>query len=523
MNSGIAGMTTNPMAMLLGLGVKVSNATPAASGEFGELLCLFPQMASLEDILPGEAVSGEVPKTASDAQSLGNFTVTIPQDMAQMLGLGTISSSGTTAGNESESTMQVQAELLTAGTENDQIVYLKILPTEAVDGTALSAATEEVDANANDQGVILPIRLRTVEQNGDQLTADADLLTAAGKDVSVRIRLELSGNLEANQSLVQNSSADKTVTSESVPAASQAKLTQLLGDLNVSSMAIEYNADATTKGSNLMSTSTLFSETTPIFRKVSGLKITSAATVDSQKTTGVETPNLVSTVTSAKIDSKLTNLQMKSEDTTADLTDTSDSKSDLSAVIDSVTSNGKEAALKDAGLTEKAVSASTSTTGFSSSSSSSTATTSDTATVRFFDLDHKLDQLKSNSGQRIKIQLVPAQLGKMELTIASQRGQVTVNLALDSVQAKQAVEKNLNQLESQLAASGIKVDNFQITVNQSSKGNAFAQYQNSYQQSGFSDQKRDGSSNYQAYTQKQLNEFNLTEADFAKVMVNCLA
>lgn len=523
MNSGITGMTTNPMAMLLGLGVKVSNGTQAVSDKFGELLGLFPQIASPENLLPGEIVSGEVPKVPSNTQSLGNLTVTIPQDIAQMLGLGTVSSPETTEGSVSESTVQAQAELLTAGTGNDQIVYLKFLSTEAANGIALSAASKGMDTSNGDQGVILPIRLRTVEQNGNQLVADADLLTAAGKDVSVRIRLELSGNLEANQGLIQSSNADKTVMSESVPAASQVKLTQLLGDLNVTSVAIERSADAAADMPGLIPTSTLLSETTPVFCKASGLKITSAAQVEPQKAATTEAPSIIPAVMSVKTDSKLTNLQAKSKNTDSGLSETPDPTRNSSAVVDEVTSNGKEVAFKDAGLTGKAASASTSTAEFSALSSSSKSTTSDTAPARFFDLDYKLDQLKTNSGQKIKIQLVPAQLGKMELTIVSQRGQVTVNLALDSMQAKQAVEKNLNQLESQLAASGVKVDNFQISVNQSSKGSAFAQYQNAYQQAGFSGKKRENSGGYQMYTQRQLNELNATGADFAKVMVNCLA
>jgi len=144
-----------------------------------------------------------------------------------------------------------------------------------------------------------------------------------------------------------------------------------------------------------------------------------------------------------------------------------------------------------------------------------------TQAVRFYDLDQKIGQLKRNPGQSIRIQLVPSNLGQMEVSIASYRGQVTVNLTVESEQARQAVEKNLTQLEHQLASSGVKVDQFQVTVNQPAKTLAFAQAEQAYQGSFGSRQGR----GYQdsSRSQKLMQKFTPGGPSFETVMVNCLA
>jgi len=150
-------------------------------------------------------------------------------------------------------------------------------------------------------------------------------------------------------------------------------------------------------------------------------------------------------------------------------------------------------------------------------------TTEYSARVRFYDLDSKLDQLKRNPGQVIRIQLVPAKLGKMDLSIISHRGLVTVRLTLDSLAAKQAVERNLFQLENRLTASGIRVDNFQISVDQSSKEEHFAGHYYSRQHGGHDNPHYSGDNRRHMFDQRRMNQFNLTGARFDQVMVNCLA
>jgi flagellar hook-length control protein FliK len=109
----------------------------------------------------------------------------------------------------------------------------------------------------------------------------------------------------------------------------------------------------------------------------------------------------------------------------------------------------------------------------------------------------------------------------MEVSIASFRGQVTVNLTVDSEQARQAVEKNLTQLERQLMSSGVKVDQFQVNVSQSAKSHAFAQNEH-YFQGGFNGRQGRG---YQQPTrsQKLMQQFAPSGPSFETVMVNCLA
>jgi flagellar hook-length control protein FliK len=148
----------------------------------------------------------------------------------------------------------------------------------------------------------------------------------------------------------------------------------------------------------------------------------------------------------------------------------------------------------------------------------------DLSQVRFYNLDQKLDQLKSNPGQKINIQLVPARLGKMELSVINHRGIVTVQLTLESMQARQSVERNLGQLERHLASSGIRVDSFQLHVNQPLRGGSFAHFQQHYDQprDGFNNRQDHGRQQY-AQEQRQMRRFGLSDNGFAQTMINCLA
>ena len=120
-------------------------------------------------------------------------------------------------------------------------------------------------------------------------------------------------------------------------------------------------------------------------------------------------------------------------------------------------------------------------------------------------------------------QLVPSSLGRMELSIASNRGIVTVNLALDSVQAKQTVERNISQLENRLASSGIKVDNFHITVHQPNKNDAAGQQYHPYQQGNRSGNQQQNGYARQQFGKSLAQRFAGSDLNFDKVMVNCLA
>jgi flagellar hook-length control protein FliK len=143
--------------------------------------------------------------------------------------------------------------------------------------------------------------------------------------------------------------------------------------------------------------------------------------------------------------------------------------------------------------------------------------------AQFFDLDHKLEQIKANPGTQIRIQLMPSQLGKMDLSIFSHRGLVTVKLSLGSMQAKQAVEGSLAQLESQLSAAGIKVDSFQIQVSQMSKEEATHQQYNPYSQGESSGRRHKGADRQLMNNHGRLHNFSLSDKTFEQTMVNCLA
>ena len=111
--------------------------------------------------------------------------------------------------------------------------------------------------------------------------------------------------------------------------------------------------------------------------------------------------------------------------------------------------------------------------------------------------------------------MIPVKLGKMDLTIAANRGIITVKLMVNSIAAKTALESNLGQLESQLASAGIKVDNLQVTVNQSSRQESYAGYQNQHQSSGFFDQNSRQNLWRNRYHQNTTGNRNNPELDFS--------
>jgi len=64
----------------------------------------------------------------------------------------------------------------------------------------------------------------------------------------------------------------------------------------------------------------------------------------------------------------------------------------------------------------------------------------------------------------MQIQLKPEFLGKLDLSISSENGQVTARFNAENYRVKEVIEANLNQLRDALAEQGVKVDQLQVNV-----------------------------------------------------------
>lgn len=498
MHSQLMGPVVNPLDMILGMGNSAPAGQPVGGVEFGQLLDFSMPLSakSIEGF-----VAGDITQLPVGIETAGMITVQIPQSMLESLGLhsGTQPSTNLTETGQTEPHIAIPAELLVAGDGKGDTVYLKLQTDMIGDKAELNLP----DAKENGREMLLPMRLRTVEQVGDRLIADAELQGAAGKDTSIRLRLELAGNTSGNQGL--NWSAMEESVDRSA-AGKPGQMAKLLGDLGVKLIVIENveNGSSTTLQS-------ILPETAPVFKKANGIKIAgqpganiavteSALAGENGDVVKVDQPSLINTEVKGLTGEKTGGNKIVSA-RTGEPTDFGDRLAALSSNPAIATETGSVTAVESQATEQK----------------------SEPSSVRFYDLDRKLDQLKQNPGQKIRVQLAPSKLGRMELSIASHRGVVTVNLVVESTQTRQAVERSLAQLESRMAASGIKVDSFQVTVNQSSRGESFAGNYSQQQQSGFAGNGQQGGRQKGNFLQNQLRRFETAGVGFDQVLVNCLA
>ena len=500
MHSQLMAPAANPLDMILGMGGTVPANQPVGGDKFSQMLGLSKPLSA--ETMEG-LVAGENPQLPAGLESAGMITVQLPPSLLESLGLQTGTdpqpSLTPTAAGQTEPQLTVPAELLVADDGNGDTVYLKL----KVDNLGETSGLSLPEADDNGEEMLLPMRLRTVEQTGDRLIADAELQGAAGKDTSIRLRLELAGNTSGNQQ-IDWSAMEKNAGQSATGKAEQ--MSKMLGDLGVKLIVIENveNGSPTTLQS-------ILPETAPLINKAGGLKTTgqpgtvgtAPATVfagENGENVKVEQPSLTDAVVGGLSGEK------------------ADAKTSSSAVIGKSGDFGEQLAALSSNQTVSSESGST-----AALESQPVEKDSEPGAVRFYDLDRKLDQLKQNPGQKIRVQLTPAKLGRMELSIATHRGMVTVNLAVESNQTRQVVERNLAQLESQMAASGIKLDSFQVTVNQSSKGESFAGNYSQQQQHGFAGNGQQGGRRQGNFLQNQLRNFETAGTGFDQVLVNCLA
>jgi hypothetical protein len=518
MDNSVQVMMADPLAFLLGAIGQKYEAEPVDGGAFMQLLNLATApspamgMPAGEDGMPAPEIPIESRPAAAGTAPM--IPLVLPAELMPILGLAPQAKDAAPQSEPlptgEEKPVQMAAQLLLADDGMNDTVYLKIHPESA--GSAEMPFLPDTEQDAEE--MILPIRLRTVEQVGDRIIANAELHTATGKDTPIRLRLELAGyQIPAREAI----SFETKPSDQALPPAVSGEridLPRVFRGLDVKSIVIEKAAVEPERGVVSVDPAiATFAERVNRFRVPA---VRSGADGFAAKVTGAEPqPSPVSAP------------MMPQAGTVAQET--------------VVTPNGAALAPRDAAVPTEALpqdepdpimmdrrghpviaDQSMPMTPESINAEAVPDSAVDTTTVKFFDLDQKLEVLKRNPGQRIKIQLVPARLGKMELSVVSHRGIVTVHLALESSQAKQAVEKNLAQLEQRLTTAGIKVDAFQLHVTPQARWESASHLLHQNQQHGFGGQ---GGRGFQQgwYSPKRQYHVTLPGAAFQQEMVNCLA
>jgi hypothetical protein len=492
MNNGVMGLAASPYDMLLGFGGKLPAQGRSSPDDFGQLMGLFPQLQSSEISLPG-MMDGLNPEMLIQQEFLSLTAnaeeVVIPQEVA---GLRQVLFPGTQIQSPLESELKsgqfAKADLVMMEGDENQDIFLRFKSMSDELSQGLKPEAEVSEKNT----MILPMQIRTVEQNGKQLFAEAVLKTAAGEDVSVRLKLDVTGNQNRTQG------EDLVYLRNEDSAARHVKqLPELFRDLNVKLVAvegIEGNAQEIAKPALPRAVVELMN---PKSIKDAKLGITKETLPEVEsleanpKDTGLKNGPVSNGLQNKSFGSGITAENSTFEKLNSRIFETQ--------VLTS--SEGTSSVSNNQGSVDQKLS---------------------TSAVKFFDLDFGLNQLKQNPGRKISVQLSPARLGTMELSIANHRGHVTVNLVFESMQAKQTVERGLAQLERQLSASGIKVDTFHLHVNGPTKGESFAGHQHHFYQ-GDSGRHQQGQRYYRDMNEKTQNPINLSGESFDRIMVDFLA
>lgn len=84
-------------------------------------------------------------------------------------------------------------------------------------------------------------------------------------------------------------------------------------------------------------------------------------------------------------------------------------------------------------------------------------------------INDKLNTLKTSSGDKIEIILRPENLGRVNVELQSNKGQITATLVAENASVKEALEKNLESLKNNLSNQGVQVNNVVVKVEESDK------------------------------------------------------
>ncbi|NMC42391.1 MAG: hypothetical protein GYA46_00595 [candidate division Zixibacteria bacterium] len=505
--------TAGPLDLLMGLSMPSGESkVPDGSDPFSVLMGLAPWSVLNGIPVPGLAASGGSAAANGPVVPNGKVLLSLAPEMMALLGINAenlpAQPQGLSADGSSASPAEIPAEISVPEDALDGIITVKIAGGMSLDGNREPVAVGE----NGEPDVSIPMHLRTVEQVGQTMVATADLLTAAGKETSVRMQWDVSGRLNGNQGMMGTPDQTSGSLLESQTAGGSGVWSRLLNNVGATLMVIE-NIDAPSSpalpallpGAAAIPTKPMTVKTAPGAARLSAspLPISAPPTVSIAVAAPIET-------TAGKTGASVS---LPAGDAAIDESvNQVDSPIDCFPPLEKVqTAVGKPSGVDPAALNSSA------------GLTRTTETSQDGASVRFLDLEAKLEQLKSTGGQKIRIQLVPANLGKMELSIASHRNMVTVTLTLDSNQAREAVQQSLPVLESRLAASGIRVDNFQIIAAPSSKETFVATMPQTMAHDGLGGYRREGQEQRQGQQSPRRRYEAPGDFTFSAAMVNCLA
>lgn len=101
----------------------------------------------------------------------------------------------------------------------------------------------------------------------------------------------------------------------------------------------------------------------------------------------------------------------------------------------------------------------------------------------------QMTQMVAKQQTSLNLQLKPPTLGELNVEISVKDGVVKATMVAESVAAKQALESGMEQLKSQLASQGLKLERVEITINpdaqrQQAEAQAQAQDQNRFGRGG---------------------------------------
>lgn len=83
-------------------------------------------------------------------------------------------------------------------------------------------------------------------------------------------------------------------------------------------------------------------------------------------------------------------------------------------------------------------------------------------------ISSQINKVSLNGLNEIKIQLMPENLGKLSLKISTTDNIVSAKIIAESIQIKEIIESNLNQLRDSLSEKGISISNVEVFVGQDS-------------------------------------------------------
>ncbi|MCW8892768.1 MAG: flagellar hook-length control protein FliK, partial [Deltaproteobacteria bacterium] len=89
---------------------------------------------------------------------------------------------------------------------------------------------------------------------------------------------------------------------------------------------------------------------------------------------------------------------------------------------------------------------------------------------------------------RMVLRLQPAELGSLKLELMVEGDRVRANVHAQSLQVQEVIERNLPQLRNALAEQGLKIDQFQVNIDQRQQAGQFENLAQQQQQQRFSQQ-----------------------------------